>query len=146
MRLTVLLLISALPALAPFDLRLAHCPVPYEPSHLARSLAHREGFGALWTLPRRLHNPCALRPLHYLKFPTDESGWKRCDAALSRMSKAQILDAWMLQGKTDPLSLKLIEEVHRMRVPESKWPGFLSAGLEQNRRAWPAPGSWDEYK
>lgn len=121
LRITTAFIIAAIPCFAPFNASLARCPVPFRPSAAVLSIAHREGFDRPNSLPRKLRNPCALRTIHYLKFPDQESGWRRCEFDLDRMTDDLAIHAWNLKGRTDPLSLKVIEAIHNRK----KWSGFM---------------------
>lgn len=112
-RILLIFVACVLRCTAPFDDRLARCPVPFRPSLAVRAIANREGSGKPNTIPTCNHNPCALRSIHYLKFPDQESGWRTCQAKFLSMSERAIMDAWMLTGKTDRGSVYVARLVHK---------------------------------
>jgi hypothetical protein len=114
LRLAILALALATPMLAPFSPVLAHCPAPFAPSLAARLIATREGFYRPGSIPSRFHNPCAIHPRSYLRFPDPESGWRRCEEKLIEMSESRIKAAWNLGD--DKLSLRILVAVRRMKA------------------------------
>lgn len=120
-RIVLIMVIAALPCLAPYNTALARCPVPFLASPAVIALAHREGSGKPNTIPTRNHNPCALGgDGHYLRFPSTESGFRRCQELFLSMSESAIMRAWMLAGKTDRGSMTVARLIHKEKRTQTK--------------------------